>query len=494
MATGAPRPAPVRVYCRRLHGLLVLDPNGDSVGRVRDVVVTLRPGHAPPRVLGLAVDVQHRAIFVAMNRVTGVEAGAVILSSARLSWRRFAQRVGETTVLSELLDRRVVVAATDREVTVVDAAIAPIRNGAWILDQVAVRAGKGRRGEVRTLGWDEVSGFSLPEDAQGAANLLAAFEKLRPADLASILHDLSPKRRAEVAAALDDERLADVLEELPEDEQVELLGGLADDRAADVLEEMGPDDAADLLGELPAEDAERLLRLMDPEESAPVRQLLRYADDTAGGMMTSEPVILAPNASVAEALARVRAPELSPALAAQVYVVRPPYETPTGRYLGLAHFQRLLREPPATLISAVIDADVRPLRPDTPLGDVTRYLASYNLVAAPVLDDEGRLVGVVTVDDVLDHSLPRGWRERQLDDDTAPHLSDEYPNLDDERDDAERSGTHADTLSADALNPAALRSAALRSESAAAESDGTHRSDGTDRSDGPDSDGAQPAR
>jgi flagellar motility protein MotE (MotC chaperone) len=414
---------PPRVFCRRLVGLLVLDPNGDQVGRVRDVVVALRLGHEPPRVLGLSVDVARRPIFVPMSKVTGVEAGAVVLSSARLSWRRFAQRPNETLVLGELLDRQVTAISSGRSVTVVDAAIEQVRGGDWVLDQVAVRAGRGRRGEVRTVAWDEVTGFSLPEEGQGAANLLAAFEKLRPADLASLLHDLSRKRRAEVAAALDDERLADVLEELPEDEQVELLGGLADERAADVLEAMGPDDAADLLGELPADEAERLLRLMEPEEAAPVRRLLVYADDTAGGMMTSEPIILPPNAAVAEALARVRAPELSPALAAQVYVTRPPYETPTGRYLGLVHFQRLLREPPATLVGAIIDVDVSPLDPDAPLPEVTRHLASYNLVAAPVLDPAGRLVGCVTVDDVLDHLLPADWRERSLDAAPAPRPS-----------------------------------------------------------------------
>ncbi|MCK9893755.1 CBS domain-containing protein [Frankia sp. AgB32] len=424
-----PRPAQSRVYCRRLAGLLVLDPNGDQVGRVHDVIVTLRLGHEPPRVLGLAVEVQRRSIFVPIGRVTGVESGAVVLSSARLSWRRFQQRPNETRVLGELLDRRVTFIpnsdeAVGEEVTVVDAAIEPIRGGDWVLDQVAVRTGRGRRGEVRTVSWDEVTGFSLPEEGQGAANLLAAFEKLRPADLATLLHDLSGKRRAEVAAALDDERLADVLEELPEDEQVELLGGLAEERAADVLEAMGPDDAADLLGELPAEDAERLLRLMDPGEAAGVRRLLLYADDTAGGIMTSEPVVLAPSATVAEALARIREPELTPALAAQIYVVRPPCETPTGRYLGLAHFQRLLREPPSTLVGGVIDVDITSLRPETPLAEVTRHLASYNLVAAPVLDASGRLVGVVTVDDVLDHLLPADWREQQLDADadvgTAP--------------------------------------------------------------------------
>ncbi|WP_163549281.1 magnesium transporter MgtE N-terminal domain-containing protein [Candidatus Frankia nodulisporulans] len=439
------RPAQSRVFCRRLAGLLVLDPNGDQVGRVHDVIVALRLGHEPPRVLGLAVEVQRRPIFVPIGRVTGVESGAVVLSSARLSWRRFEQRPNETRVLAELLDRRVRLLgpgesasratfgasgsseragkaeagggqeAKGEEVTVVDAAIEPVRGGDWVLEQVAVRRGRGRRGEVRTVSWDDVSGFSLPEEGQGAANLLAAFEKLRPADLAGLLHDLSDKRRAEVAAALDDERLADVLEELPEDEQVELLGGLAEERAADVLEAMGPDDAADLLGELPAEDAERLLRLMDPDEAAGVRRLLLYADDSAGGIMTSEPVVLPPNATVAEALARIREPELSPALAAQVYVVRPPCETPTGRYLGLAHFQRLLREPPSTLVGGVIEVDIASLRPDTPLAEVTRHLASYNLVAAPVLDGAGRLVGVVTVDDVLDHLLPADWRERQLD-------------------------------------------------------------------------------
>ncbi|WP_131745481.1 CBS domain-containing protein [Frankia sp. Cppng1_Ct_nod] len=410
---------PARVFCRRLVGLLVLDPNGDLVGRVRDVIVTLRLGHEPPRVLGLAVEVHRRPIFVPISRVTGVEAGAVVLSSARLSWRRFAQRPGETLVLGELLDRQVTLIEADARVTVVDAAIEQIRGGDWILDHVAVRTGRGRRGEVRTVFWDDVTGFSLPEEGQGAANLLAAFEKLRPADLASLLHNLSYKRRAEVAAALDDERLADVLEELPEDEQIELLGGLADERAADVLEAMGPDDAADLLGDLPADEAERLLGLMEPQEAAPVRRLLVYPDNTAGGMMTSEPVIVGPNATVAEALARVRAPELSPALAAQVYVVRPPFETPTGRYLGLAHFQRLLREPPGTLIGGVIDVDITPLRPETSLSEVTRHLASYNLVAAPVLDAAAHLVGVVTVDDVLDHLLPADWRENDLDSDVA---------------------------------------------------------------------------
>jgi hypothetical protein len=136
-----------------------------------------------------------------------------------VSLRRFEQRVGETLVLAELLDRRVTLLETGEEVTVLDVAVEQTRTD-WLVTRVAVRKNapglrSRRRGAVLQVAWDEVSGFALPEDGQGAANLLAVFEKLRPADLAGVMHDLSGKRRAEIAAALDDERLADVLEEMP---------------------------------------------------------------------------------------------------------------------------------------------------------------------------------------------------------------------------------------------------------------------------------------
>ncbi len=401
-----------RIFVARLAGLPVFDPNGDQVGRVRDVVVALRIGQDAPRALGVLIEIQaRRRIFVPMGRVTSIEADAVLLATGTVSLRRFDKRPGETLVLAELLDRRVTVLGDGSEATVVDVAMEQTRTD-WFVTKVAVRAGKGRRRTVLTTwDWDAVSGFSLPEGEQGAANLLAVFEKLRPADLAGVMHDLSAKRRGEIAAALDDERLADVLEEMPEDEQVQLMAGLEDERAADVLEAMAPDDAADLLGEMQPDDAARLLDLMEPDEAAPVRQLLAYSDDTAGGLMTSEPVILGPGTTVAEALARIRHPDLSPSLAAQVYVVRPPYETPTGRFLGTAHFQRLLREPPSTLISAAVDTDIDPVAPECSLHDLTRHLASYNLVAVPVVDSEQRLLGAVTVDDVLDAVLPEDWRD-----------------------------------------------------------------------------------
>jgi Mg/Co/Ni transporter MgtE len=405
-----------RVFLARLAGIAVFDPGGDQIGKVRDAVTMLRVDRQPPRVLGLVVELPHRhRIFVPMGRVTRIEVDQVVLSSGTVNMKRFERRTNELLVLGELLDRTVTVRESGQRATIVDAAIEPNRARDWVITRLAVRTTTGgrirRRGQLFQVEWGEVDGLNLTETHQGTDALLATLADLRAADVASALQDMTDKRRLEVAGALDDERLADVLQEMEEEDQIKLLRSLADERAADVLEAMDDDDAADLLGDLPAADQERLLELMEPEEAAPVRRLMTYADYTAGGLMTSEPVIMLPDATVAEALARVRNPELSPALAAQVFVVRPPQATPTGRFLGTAHIQRLLREPPSALVSGLCEKDTGTLRPETPLQDVTRHLATYNLVAAPVVDDHDRLLGAVSVDDVLDHLLPEGWRD-----------------------------------------------------------------------------------
>ncbi|MEU5722861.1 CBS domain-containing protein [Micromonospora sp. NPDC047738] len=408
---------PNRVYLARLAGVAVFDPNGDQVGRVRDAVARLRPSPQSPEVVGLVAEMpMRRRIFLSINRITSIDPDAVVLGSGTLNLRRFEKRPNELLVLQELLDRRVQL-ENGQPGTVVDVAMERSRGGEWPLTRVAVREQTGRltrRGHLQQAEWDRVRGLGGVGDTRGTANLLAVLEDMRPADLANALQDLPDARRNEVAAALDDERLADVLSELPEHDQVEILAALDRERAADVLEEMEPDDAADLLNELPPPEQDVLLDLMEPDEADPVRQLLRYASGTAGSVMTSEPVILPPDATVAEALARIREPQLSPAVAAQVFVTRAPMTTPTGRYLGMVHFQRLLREPPADLLGGVVVNDIDPLRPTTPLPEITRRMATYDLVAMPVVDRNNRLVGAVTVDDVLDHSLPRDWRNRDV--------------------------------------------------------------------------------
>ena len=410
-----------RVYVARLAGLVVLGPDGESVGRVRDVVVSMGIVRQQPRVLGLVVELtSRRRIFVPILRVTSIEHNSVTLTGATISLRRFAQRPGEALVLGQILDTRVRV--TDPElqqlagidVVVVDLAIEQARSRDWVVTRVAVRHRRlGRRTTVHVVDWHNVTGLTpsaLALPGQGVAQLLEQFDGQRPVEVADALRDLPAKRRHEVVRALDDERLADILQELSEPEQAELLNQLGTERAADVLEEMDPDDAADLLAELDATRAAVLLDRMDPEDSEPVRRLLQHSPDTAGGLMTPEPVVLTPDTTVAEALARVRDPELTPALATLTFVTRPPTATPTGQYLGCVHTQRLLREPPATQVGGILDSDLPVLSPTSSLAEVTRYFAAYNLVSAPVVDDENHLLGAVTVDDLLDHLLPSGWR------------------------------------------------------------------------------------
>ncbi len=410
--------SPNRIYLARLAGTAVFDPAGDQVGKIRDFVVTLRRSGRPPVVLGVVVEVApRRRIFVPMSRVTAIDSGSVVTSGV-VNLRRFERRKDETLVIAELLDRRVTVLSSGEKVTVEDIAMTQDRAREWTISRIFVRkSGSGfrRRGDTSTLEWDQISDLSLETPDQGVDSLLASIEQMRPADLANALQDLSQKRRSELVTELDDEKLADVLEELPEEIRVEILSAMNLERASDILEEMDPDDAADLLSELPPEQAEEYLEAMEPEEAEDLRRLLAYDDFSAGGMMTTEPVIVSTDATIAEALARVRVAELSPALASQVYVVRPPLETPTGRYVGVAHVQRLLREAPSSLVSGVLDTDLEPIGPGAPLGQVARYFATYNLVSLPVVDENDHLLGAVTVDDVIDHMLPVDWRESTTD-------------------------------------------------------------------------------
>jgi Mg/Co/Ni transporter MgtE len=418
---------PSRVFAARLVGLPIFDPQGDQVAKVRDLVVAIRSEASQPRVLGMVAEVfGRRRIFVPMTRVTNIDSGQVY-TTGLLNMRRFEQRSTETLVIGQMLDRKVTITTGSSEGitgTVFDVGIEQARNRDWVVSRIAVQEpakALRRRGQTHVVEWRDVQGLARREETQGATHLIHALNEMRPADAANMLHDLPLDRRTAVAAALDDERLADVLEEMPEEDQVEILRHLDSERAADVLEEMSPDDAADLIADLPPETAEILLDLMEPEEAEDVRRLMSYVEDTAGAMMTVEPVILGPDATIADALAQVRNPDLTPALAALVYVCRQPLEPPTGKLLGVAHIQRLLRDPPSTLVAGALDDSMESLRPEATIDQVAAHLATYNLVAAPVVDENNHLLGAITVDDLLDHMLPDNWRDRALGRGEATH-------------------------------------------------------------------------
>jgi flagellar motility protein MotE (MotC chaperone) len=407
-----------RIFLARLAGTAVFDPNGDPVGKVRDAVATLRSNNQSPRVLGLVVEVPlRRRVFVPITRVTSIESGAVVITGL-LNMRRFETRAGEMLVLGDLLDRTIALTENNEDVLVEDMGMEQNRTGDWLITRVHImRKGRGlrRKGATSTVTWEEVTGFAQHETNQGVSNLLSTLSNLRAADLAAVIQDLTPKRRVEVARALDDERLADVLEEMDESERVALMAELEGERAADILEEMDPDDAADLLREIGEERAQELIGLMDPEDAEDVLRLMTYEDYSAGGMMTTEPIVMSADYTVADALAAVRQSEISPALASQVFIARQPLETPTGRFIGMVHYQRLLREPPSTLLGSIVDTNTQGVNPDASLHAVSSYLASYNLLSLPVIDANDRLLGAVTVDDVLDHLLPTNWRHDHRD-------------------------------------------------------------------------------
>ncbi len=200
---------PTRVFAARLAGLPVFDPQGDQVGKVRDVVVVMRPGASSlvsqPRVVGLVVEVfGRRQIFAPMTRITSIDAGQVI-TTGLLNMRRFAKRSTETLVIGQMLDQKVTVRGTEVQGVVFDVAMEQTRSREWVLSRVAIQEptkGFRRRGQTHVAEWRDVEGLARSQVGQGAVHLVAALADLRPADAATVIHDLPPERRSEVVAAL----------------------------------------------------------------------------------------------------------------------------------------------------------------------------------------------------------------------------------------------------------------------------------------------------
>ncbi len=391
------------VYVTRLTRLPLVGADGADVGRVVDVVLDL--GGRPPRVNGFVVAVGRRRVFVGAGRVGEISEDGVRLRRGSVNLRQFELRAGERLVVGELIGRRV------RGERVVDVGLTPAPEPfAWEVATIALgsRGLATRRRGPEVIDWSEAG--ELFADERPIDRQAAALGGLHPVEMAAVIRGLPLSRRRVLASELEDDRLADLLEELSEDEQVRIVEGLDQERLARVLDEMEADDAADLLGEFSESRQAELLRAMDPEEAEPVRRLLIYKPDTAGGLMTPEPVILDGQATVAEALARIRDPDLPVPLATQVFVCQPPLETPTGRFQGVVGIQRLLREAPGKPLARCLDEEWEAISADASEREVAERLAAYDVVAIPVTDGAKRLVGAVTIDDVLDRMLPADWR------------------------------------------------------------------------------------
>jgi CBS domain-containing protein len=396
------------VYAFRVIRLPLLDAGGATIGRLDDIVVI--PGHAgaAPRVLGFVAQSQRRRIFVNAARIAALDSDGARLRSWDLDLHPLKTRHGEMLLKRDVIDKKI------GDETISDVALRSVTDGKATWWEVAhVRLSRGsalrRRPTFRLADWRQVPMlFSQPTEMAAEA---ARLRDMHPSDVAAVVRNLGLHQRRQLADAMDDERLADLLEELPEDEQLRLIEGIDPDRLLGVLDEMELDDLTDLLGEMPGEQRTTILEAMDDEDAAELRRLLSYEVATAGGMMTPEVVIMGPTATVADALAEIRDPEWLVSIACQVFVVQPPYKPPTGRYLGVVHFQRLLREPPSMELGRILEEEPT-IHPDTPDDEVAVRIASYNLMSVAVCDAAGSLLGAITVDDVLDRVLPANWRQR----------------------------------------------------------------------------------
>ena len=396
------------IYAFRIMRLPLLDAGGQAIGRLSDLVIVRgRPGQAP-RVVGYVAESQRRRIFVTAGRIGELTSDGARLRSWDVDLNPFAPRRGEVLIGQDLIDARI------GDEIVSDVGLRWMTDSAMPYLEIAkVRLARRnalrRRQSYRLVDYDEVpSLFAAPTEMEAEA---ARLRDMHPSDVAAIIRALPAAQRSQLAEAMDDERLADVLEELPESEQIRIVEDLDLNRLVSVLDEMEFDDLADLLGEMTQQQRTRILNAMDDDDADVVRRLLSYEAATAGGLMTPQLIVLGPKSTVAEALAAIRDPHRIVSVAAQVFVCQAPFRTPTGKYLGTAHVQRLLREAPRLELERCTSADPV-VTPDTPDRRVAEILASYDMVAVGVCDEAGHLLGAVTIDDVLDRMLGVGWRAR----------------------------------------------------------------------------------
>ena len=410
------------LYLSQAIGRPVRDQHGEPIGTVADLIVAI--GDRYPPVTGIVVKTNGREIFLHWQSVTSLDAGGATLGTSAIDISKFLQRPNEIRLKLDLMDRQIVDIDGRKVVRVNDLRLDEVEGS---LHLVAVDVGTsgllrrlGIEGPWRTLAhglrrdvpekyidWEDVdpvertiASVKLRVPHQGLA-------ELHPADLATIIDQLSRSDRVGVIQALDDEAAADAIGEMEPETQVDILEDLEPERAADILEEMDPDEAADLVADLSDESREEILGLMEKEEAEEVQELMTYDEETAGGIMTTEFVAVPATLTAAQTIDRLR--ELEPNAETIYYV----YVTdPDERLVGVLSLRDLIVSKPNVVISEFMFDEPVAVRTDASQEEVTEVVARYNLLAVPVVDDEGRMEGIVTVDDAIDTLLPQPYKRR----------------------------------------------------------------------------------
>ncbi len=405
------------LYLSQAIGRPVRDQAGEPIGTVADLIVAI--GDRYPPVTGIVVKTNGRLIFLHWSSVASLDASGATLGTTAIDITKFQQRPNEIGLKQDLMDRQIVDIDGRKVVRVNDLRLDEVEGA---LHLVAVDVGPS--GLLRRLGlessWRTIArGLhrDVPEryidweDVDPVERTIASVKlrvphkglaELHPADLATIIDQLSRSDRVGVITSLDDEIAADAIGEMEPETQADILEDLEPERAADILEEMDPDEAADLVADLSEETREEILGLMEKDEAEEVQELMTYAEDTAGGIMTTEFVAVPATLTAAETIDRLRQLEPDAETIYYVYVT-----DDENRLVGVLSLRDLIVAKPDTVISTFMFQEPVAVQLEASEEDVTEIVARYNLLAVPVVDAEGRLEGIVTVDDAMDTLLPQ---------------------------------------------------------------------------------------
>lgn len=405
-----------------LQGRTIVDNQGHSIGKLKDILVST--GEAFPVITALVVTRHGRSILIPWSQVSSLEDDTPVLRVPEDKIHPYEPGPHEIPLGSRVLDRQIIDINGRRVVRVNDLSLARV-NGSYRL----VGADVSTRGLLRRLGiegpiekvlsafhyqlplkyisWDTVDPVESGPTGLRLKVQHEALSKMHPADIADIIEQLGQSATSDIFESLDDETAADALLEVDPDRQVSVIDQMDSERAADIIERMPPDDAADLLADMTPERAEELLKLMEKDEAQDVRELLAYPEDSAGGIMTTEYVGLSPALTADQAIQRLR--ELSPEAETIYYVYVVDDES---HLLGVISLRDLIVSPPERPLSEFMIRDVITVDPNMDQDEVAQIFAKYNLLAVPVVDEERRILGIITVDDAIEMVLPAPWKRR----------------------------------------------------------------------------------
>ncbi|MEQ1761728.1 MAG: CBS domain-containing protein [Pyrinomonadaceae bacterium] len=408
------------LYVSQIVGRPILDFSGERVAAIKDVIVRYGSEDYPP-VVGLVARFRRRDFFVSGRNISKIDEKGAKLSTAKLDLTPFERREGEVLLDKDVLDNQLIDVDGKRVVRVNDVQIIDTGDrwrvtGADVSFQGFLRRlmPKGFYGNdrvVEVLDWADV-GYLATDTATVTVQLKSSKDKLsrlHPVEIAQLAESLSPIHRTEVVESLDDEIAADTLEEMSTEAQARILEEMDDERAADILEEMSPDDAVDVLSELDDDRAQQLFDLMEDEEKADVAELMNFDHDTAGGLMTTEFVHVPMDLTVGETIIRLREMAETPNMIYYLYVVE---QEDSWKLVGLISLRSLILADPRLKLSEVMRSEFRFAHPADSAEEAAQIISEYNLLALPVIDDEGDIAGIVTVDDAMEVLLPKNLQRR----------------------------------------------------------------------------------